>query len=118
MRFPTKKVYGESKVMNCPFCGRMATRKTEAGLEVCHLHTKEQLQEIKCTCGRWLEQLAGKFGSYFNCLNCGNMNFNKAMEIKAITSKGSSLPKPEIKVPEVIEKKEIIITSRDVEYFE
>lgn len=117
MRIP--KVYGKSQLSSCPFCNRTATHKTESGLVVCYLHTKEQLEEIKCTCGGWLEQRSGKFGPYFNCLKCGNMNFNKAMEIKAITSKkdSSSLEKKEVKAP-IIEKKETIITSRDVEYFD
>src|SRR3989338_5581688 len=100
MRIP--KIYGRSQLASCPFCSSAATHKTESGLVVCHRHTKEQLEEIKCTCGSWLEQRSGKFGPYFNCLKCGNMNFNKAMEIKAITSKksSSSLPTLETKAQE------------------
>lgn len=125
MRFPTRKVYGQSKISTCPFCGKIATRKTETGLEVCPLHTKEQLQEIKCTCGSWLEQRAGKFGPYFNCLRCGNINFNKAMEMKALAAvasgtKNVELEKPveKVKFNEKKEPKETTITSQDVEYFE
>ena len=114
MRFHAKKIYGESGLKNCPFCGKLATRKTQAGLEVCHQHTKEQLHEIKCTCGRWLEQRVIKFGPYFNCLNCGNINFKKAIEMKGLMGERIP-PKPE---PVVIERKETIITSRDVEYFD
>ena len=118
MRFHAKKVYGQSKLSNCTFCGRTATQKTEAGLEVCYLHTKEKLPEVKCTCGSWLEQRSGKFGPYFNCLRCGNINFKKAMEIKAITtSKEKVLPKTSSPAEKFIPK-ETIITSRDVEYFD
>src|SRR3989338_2540154 len=86
MRFHAKKIYGQLKLNNCAFCGKTATQKTEAGLEVCYQHTKEELPAIKCTCGSWLEQRSGKFGPYFNCLRCGNINFKKAMEIKGITA--------------------------------
>ena len=125
MRFPTRKVYGQSKISTCPFCGKIAIRKTETGLEVCPAHTKEQLQEIKCTCGSWLEQRAGKFGPYFNCLRCGNINFNKAMEMKALAAvasgtKNVELEKPveKVKFNEKKEPKETTITSQDVEYFD
>jgi hypothetical protein len=92
-RFVKKKSYGEYKVITCPFCERTATQKTEEGLEVCHKHTTSKLEIIRCTCGKLLEQRSGKFGPYFNCINCGNFNFNKAMEIKAITKlKANSSP--------------------------
>ncbi|HLC70385.1 MAG TPA: hypothetical protein VJI32_00120 [Candidatus Nanoarchaeia archaeon] len=119
MRFHAKKVYGQSKLSNCTFCGRTATQKTEVGLEVCYLHTKEQLNDIKCTCGSWLEQRSGKFGPYFNCLRCGNVNFKKAMEIKAITAtKESAAVKATSTSPQKFIPKETIITSRDVQYFD
>ena len=87
MNWKRKKVYGESKITSCAFCGKMATQKTEAGLEVCYQHTKSIMEEIKCTCGSWLEQRSGKFGAYFNCFHCGNINFQKAMEMKALQIK-------------------------------
>ncbi len=87
MRFKAKKSYGNYKTTTCPFCSRIATQKNEQGLDVCTSHTKSKLEEIKCTCGSWLECRNGKFGPYFNCMNCGNLNYNKVMEIKAITMK-------------------------------
>lgn len=132
MRFKAKKSYGNYKTITCPFCTRIATQKNEQGLEVCHLHTKNNLEEIRCTCGSWLEQRNGKFGAYFNCLNCGNFNFQKGMEIKAITMKKENKPslpsEPKAKQNQsfssqtsfskpVKERKEITITSEDVEYF-
>lgn len=118
MRFRAPKIYGQSKLSNCTFCGRTATQKTEAGLEVCYQHTKETLSEIKCLCGGWLEQCRGKFGPYFNCLRCGNINFRKGMEMKAMTAMKLSTP-PKVQPPwPKFMPKETIITSRDVEYFD
>jgi hypothetical protein len=127
MRFKAKKVYGQSKVITCPFCDKIATRKNEQELAVCPQHTKSVLEEIKCTCGSWLEQRVGKFGPYFNCLKCGNFNYNKAMEIKSITMKEKpkeviiDKPKPSFSGYDSYkkkERKEITITSDDVEYFD
>src|SRR3989338_4087066 len=109
-----KKQYGESKVINCPFCNRMATQKNAQGLDVCYLHTKTVQEEIKCACGTWLELRMGKFGPYYFCLKCGNINYAKAMELKM--GQGVNL----VKTTSVLEKKEpreVIITSRDSEYF-
>ena len=144
MRFKAKKVYGQSKVTRCPFCDKLATAKSEDGLDVCPQHIKSKLDEIKCTCGSWLEHRVGKFGPYFNCINCGNFNYNKAMEIKEITMKDKpktaiiDKPKPTVSSSYYStssyssshsssnsksssnkkERKEITITSDDVEYFD
>ncbi len=116
MRFHAKKVYGQSMLPHCTFCGRTATQKTKAGLEVCYQHINENLAEIKCACGNMLEQRSGKFGPYFNCIRCGNINFKKAMEINSMMAS-----KEKAKAQPFLEKKtptETIITSRDVEYFD
>ncbi len=128
MGFRGRKVYGQSKMESCAFCGSIATQQNEQGVNVCRHHTKSAIEEIKCTCGSWLDQRSGKFGPYFRCVNCGNMNFQKAMEIKAITMKDvqKAAPKVEVKkvertfgTPKPAEKaKEITITSNDVEYFD
>ncbi len=121
MRFKAKKQYGNYKVIRCPFCQGQATQKNEQGIEVCPKHVKSKFEEIKCTCGSWLEQRVGKFGAYFNCINCGNFNFQKAMQIKDITMKDAPTsttqekPKPSYSKPA---PKEITITSDDVEYFD
>ena len=120
MKFKTKKKYGEYKRLICPFCSRNATQKNEQGLDVCHLHVKQMMEDIKCTCGKWLELRVSKHGPYFNCLDCGNINFQKGMEIKSLTHVG--LP-PEImedkeKKKVEIKKKEITITSDDAFYFD
>ena len=136
-----KKTYGEYKVATCPFCDRQATQKNEQGLDVCHKHLSSKMEEIKCTCGKWLEQRVGKFGVYFNCIDCGSMNYNKAMEMKLITK--TDEPKKILKEVSAVESdpressyasryksyvnevptkkresKVTYITSNDVEYFE
>ena len=128
MKFKAKKVYGRSKQINCPFCDKLATQKNEAGVDVCRFHTKSVLQEVKCTCGSWLEPRVGKFGTYFNCINCGNLNMAKVNEIKAMTMKDQpqeviiDTPKPSFSRSIFSEnkkrRKEITITSHDVEYFD
>ena len=141
-RFRGRKQYGQSKVSYCSFCGKIATQKSDTGLEVCLQHKSETLEEIKCTCGKWLEQRDGKFGAYFNCINCGNVNYAKAMEIKAIThdpskqkkkeaplintsphiskpiSSSSYVHNPYSRAKKRISAKEIEITSDDLEYFD
>ena len=120
--FRRQKTYGEYKVSHCPFCDKIATSKNEQGLNVCRLHTKQNIEEIKCTCGSWLETRSGKFGPYFNCVKCGNINYNKGMAMKEMTTpikvevEESRVKKEPAK--EVKERKEIIISTRDVEYFD
>jgi len=124
-------VYGEYKTVHCPFCSRLATQKNEQGIEVCYQHVKQTVDEVKCTCGSWLEPRGGKFGRYFNCINCGNVNYEKAMQIKEITAKKTENVEKSVEKKEVIkpitprviprereERKETIITSRDVDYFD
>ncbi|MDP2749521.1 MAG: hypothetical protein Q8O89_01660 [Nanoarchaeota archaeon] len=75
------KRYGESKVDNCPFCGRISIMKNAQGVPVCAAHKSENLTDLKCVCGEMLEMNDGKFGIYFKCINCGNMNLRKAIEV-------------------------------------
>lgn len=128
--FRRQKTYGDYKVSHCPFCDKIATSKNEQGLDVCRLHTKQKIEEIRCTCGGWLETRSGKFGPYFNCVKCGNINYNKGMAMKEMTTPikmeepkkvvtefSEYRVKKEIK-KEQEERKETVISSRDVEYFE
>jgi hypothetical protein len=110
------KIYGKSQVPCCPFCGKQATQKSEEGVDVCRDHTKQILPECKCTCKAWLELKVGKFGPYFHCYNCGNINFKKVMAIRKMI-----MPLRDESVGKVVEKKktpkEITITTDDHEYF-
>ncbi|MBI2668880.1 hypothetical protein HYX14_03485 [Candidatus Woesearchaeota archaeon] len=125
------KIYGRSQESICPFCSRQATQKNEQGLAVCHLHTKSLMQVIKCACGSWLEQRSGKFGPYFNCIKCGNINVKRALAMKDLMQTQTPRPSSETncehldrpvpvkkEIKEIKERKEIIITSKDVEWFE
>ena len=122
-RFKAKKSYGNYKTSNCPFCGKIATQRNEQGMDVCRFHVKTRMQEIKCACGSWLETKSGKFGPYFHCINCGNINYKKGLEMKSMTTPTFHEPeksfiRKEFKKEIFKEKKEITITSNDVEYFD
>lgn len=79
MRIP--KRYGESQVVNCPFCGKTAVTKNSQQVPVCTAHKDNELKNLKCVCGEWLDILPGKWGPYFRCLTCGNINFKKGLEM-------------------------------------
>ena len=79
MRMP--KRYGESRINNCPFCGKASVTKNSQGIPVCQNHKDEELKDLKCVCGEWLDITQGKWGPYFRCMNCGNISFKKGMEM-------------------------------------
>lgn len=121
------KVYGESQVQSCAFCASVATQRSDVGVYVCHRHKQQCLEEIKCTCGNWLEQKSGKFGPYFHCYKCGNVSFKKGMELKELqesarvvpeVKKQESVVEEKLILPEKKEPKEILIDTNDVQYFE
>lgn len=122
MRIP--KVYGKSKDSDCPFCGAQTTCNNPQGIAVCKNHKEKRLDEIKCLCGSWLEPRSGKFGRYYNCINCGNVNSNKVQQIKEMTSptlvtesKLQAVKSPMVSKPKE-RRKEITISSRDMDYFD
>jgi hypothetical protein len=79
MRIPKK--YGAYKTDKCPFCDKQATTMNFQSLPVCQNHKNEELPLLKCQCSGFLDLKSGKFGSYFNCFKCGNINFKRAMEL-------------------------------------
>ncbi len=78
------KRYGESKIDRCPFCEKQAFSKNAENVPVCADHKNETLGDLKCMCGDTLAMLQGKFGVFFTCSTCGNMNLKKALEINPI----------------------------------
>lgn len=130
------KVYGQSMVNNCPFCGKVATAKSEQGADVCGKHTKTKILNVKCNCGDYLDLLSGRYGPYFNCLKCGNVNYNKGLDLwrasgcasedESGPSKKDSKeafrnkwkPKKTTNTFKRKEKKEIVISSRDSFWFD
>ena len=134
------KVYGQSMVNSCPFCGKVATAKSEQGADVCSKHTKMQIVNAKCHCGDYIDLLTGKYGAYFNCLKCGNINYQKGLdmwrasgcaseelgaekkeakeEFKRKWGGSTRYKKTQRKMPKPPPKKEIVISSRDSFWFD
>jgi hypothetical protein len=75
------KRYGQSKAILCPFCKKDAITKNRQQVPVCSTHKNSLLKEFTCFCGETLELKDGKFGIYFSCINCGNINLKKALEM-------------------------------------
>jgi hypothetical protein len=76
-----RKVYGESKIENCMICGKHALSLNAQGFPVCNAHKSAIMPELKCLCGEYLMMMDGKFGKFFQCINCGNINMKKAIEM-------------------------------------
>jgi hypothetical protein len=81
LRFP--KVYGQSSVNACPFCGGQAYLKNKENVPVCKKHTACSLPDLKCVCGSWLDARESKFGVFFVCMNCGPVSFSKMMALNS-----------------------------------
>jgi hypothetical protein len=75
------KRYGDYRREECPFCSKQAITKNSQGVPVCMQHKARLLDGLKCQCGGWLELRTGKWGPYFFCIKCGNVNFRKALEL-------------------------------------
>ncbi len=128
MRIP--KRYGQSRIENCPFCGKAGVMKNKQGVPVCLKHKDSYLDGLKCVCGEYLEVRSGKFGAYFTCMNCGNVNFKKAMEMNPELMEKAEVETNEEKVSDKKEsdrvkawdekrrgpKKEIIVRSDELDF--
>ena len=107
------KRYGQSKVDKCPFCDKSATAMNAQKVPVCGSHRQESLDGLRCACGSSLEMLYGKFGVFFSCMKCGNMNLRKVLEINIIK------PRNAINERTINAKsKEITVRSDDSRYFD
>jgi hypothetical protein len=101
------KKYGQSKIDRCPFCAQQATTVNAQSVPVCTKHKNKLLENLKCLCGEYLDIKTGKYGVFFNCMNCGNMNLKKVLEINDVEEKAEVKKKP----------KEITIDTNDPNYF-
>ena len=81
------KRYGQGKIDKCPFCEKNSTVMNSQNVPVCSAHKEEELNDLKCLCGDSLDVLNGKFGVFFSCIKCGNMNLRKALEINMVKVK-------------------------------
>ena len=88
MHIPKK--YGQSKIDSCPFCEKQATTLNKQNVPVCSFHKGEILSDMKCVCGSTLDMLHGKFGVFFSCMKCGNMNLRKVLELNKNNPKCSN----------------------------
>jgi len=126
------KRYGESHIDKCPFCGRQALIKNAQGIPTCQEHKSKTLDNLKCMCGEYLLIQEGKYGVFFNCFKCGNVNMKKALEINShiIAKAMDSEKKVEVQRPigtgnttkkefvrKDIAKREQVIRSDDPRYF-
>lgn len=114
------KRYGQSKIDLCPFCEKSATAKNSQDVPVCQAHKKMLLPDLKCSCNSYLDLKKGKFGAYFNCMNCGNMNMKKALSLNPNFKVNANAPVNEaivktVNKPSKRDKKEITITSDEVD---
>ena|SRR3989344_2477707 len=81
------KKYGESRIEKCPFCQKQGTTINRQGVAVCVTHREDTLDGLKCVCGETLDILKGKFGAFFKCIDCGNMNLRKVLEFNTVKAK-------------------------------
>jgi len=114
------KHYGQSRIEKCPFCERQGTIKNSQGIPTCTTHKNLTLDDLKCVCGRYVLAREGKYGVFFTCTNCGNINLRKVLEINSgaaakvleknagQTTKGIGQSGP---------KKEIIIRSDELDFY-
>ncbi len=111
------KKYGQSKVDTCPFCQKQATTMNKQAVPVCSGHKEETLDDMRCVCGSALDMLHGKFGVFFSCIKCGNMNLRKVLEFNAVKPKinNENFPQRDGKMQS---RKEITVRSDDPRYFD
>jgi len=81
-----RKIYGQSQNTTCIFCGTAATTKNWQKLPVCRAHVEEELEDIRCTCGEYLDVHESKWGAFFSCIKCGSMSLQKGLEMKELNT--------------------------------
>ena len=66
----------------CFLCGKVSTIYNDQGIPMCRLHKDHEAANLKCpTCGKELDILKGKFGSFLNCFVCGNISLFKIKQV-------------------------------------
>ena len=132
MRIP--KRYGQSRIDECPFCGKHAVTENQQGVPVCQKHKEKELLNLKCLCGGWLDVRKGKYGAYFNCMKCGNINFRRGIEMNPdIENRTDSVKtenkkeephkqtkseiRKELKEEKEKQRKELVLRSDEVDFY-
>ena len=78
------KKYGESQIKRCPWCEGIAITSNSQKVPVCMKHKNNIFENVKCGCGKFLDIMHGKFGSFFTCTDCGIVNMKKALEVNQL----------------------------------
>ena len=112
------KRYGESKIDKCPFCSQSAFLTNGQNIPVCKTHHDAELGEMKCICGEVLDLMTGKFGVFFSCMNCGNMNMRKVLEINAVKDVSKQAAIRRYQATQQKQQKTMTVRSDDPRYFE
>ncbi|MBI2660002.1 hypothetical protein HYX07_02475 [Candidatus Woesearchaeota archaeon] len=112
MHIPKK--YGQSKLDKCPFCQKHATAMNSQKVPVCQSHKEETLDDFRCACGSPLDIMHGKFGTFFSCVKCGNINMKKALEFNDTKPKMQNRNFPQ----KTQQNKEMTVRSDDPRYFD
>ena len=111
------KKYGHSKIDKCPFCDKHAIVMNSQNVPVCSAHKEELLDDLKCVCGSTLDMMHGKYGIFFSCIKCGNMNLKKVLEFNTIKPKSNNDKINPIKNKKN-DGKTITVRSDDPRYFD
>jgi hypothetical protein len=117
------KRYGQSRVDKCPFCGQQAITINTQQVPVCERHKNSMMNEMRCVCGSFLQMKNGKYGVFFTCLRCGNMNMRKVLEINPVSDVNNLNSKKPVERKQTLAKadnkpREITVRSDDPLYFE
>jgi hypothetical protein len=78
------KKYGQSQIKKCPWCQSIAVAENSQRVPVCFKHKENYFENVKCSCGKFIDLMHGKFGSFFVCINCGIISMKKALEINLL----------------------------------
>ena len=79
-----KKKYGSYQELKCPFCESRAITKSKEKIPVCPKHKNQKLPPLRCFCKNYVNLMDGKHGPFFLCVKCGNLAFERIIEINVI----------------------------------
>ena len=77
-----RKVYGQSQNTTCVFCEKQATTQSTQGFPACNAHVNATIEDIRCTCGSYLDVKQSKWGAFFLCENCGALSLQKGLSLR------------------------------------
>src|SRR3989338_942011 len=78
------KKYGQSQIKTCPWCQGVSLTENYQKVPVCLKHRDNYFENVKCSCGKFIDLMHGKFGSFFTCINCGIISMKKALEVNQL----------------------------------